>query len=219
MALFKTLDGARQDLSNAETALNQWEAKHAGATAELAKLETTSIDQILEDPSLAETHAFKESTLRGQIKVYAQAAEAARAKILTRHQDVLEAEAKHEDKQAAAADKELAKHEVKVKAVLATLQELDGAEYVVKTIFEWNGELSNYQLQTKTALLRGAAEDHAFRAYVIREFLNTGEIHNNNYGVGELPGVGTKFNASKHVPASVRAAKAAGLNQESSNAV
>lgn len=214
MALFKTLDSTRSALEAANTAVAEWEAKHANATAELAQLESTAMDEILEDPAKAETHAFKVGTLTAQISVYARAIDAAQAKTLDRHRDLLEAEAKDEDKKAAEAAKVVAKHTAKVKTAMDALQELEGAEFVVKVSLDWKGQPESIQPKTKTQLLQGVAEDHMFRAYVIREFLESGKIHDNAWSMGDLPGYGTKFIASKHVPASVRAAKTAGLGQE-----
>lgn len=216
MALFKTLDSTRSALEAANTAVAEWEAKHANATAELAQLESTAMDEILEDPAKAETHAFKVGTLTAQISVYARAIDAAQAKTLDRHRDLLEAEAKDEDKKAAEAEKVVAKHAAKVKTALDALQDLEGAEYWVKWRRDEHGVYKQeYGTQTtRTQELHLAADDHKLRAHVIREFLETGKIRDNAYGMGDLPGVGQRFNPAKHVPASVRAAKTAGLGQE-----
>lgn len=218
MALFKTLDSTRSALEAANTAVTEWETKHANATAELAQLEQgAAIDEILADPSKAETHAFKVGTLTAQINVYARAIEAARTKALDRHRDLLEAEAKDEDKKAAEAEKVVAKHAAKVKMAMDALQELEGAEYRLQLVRDEHGNIDysfNCEQTTTTQKLQFAADDHKLRAHIIREFLDTGKIHNSAYGLGDVPGIGQRFDPAKHVPASVRAAKTAGLNRE-----
>ncbi|MFJ2621367.1 hypothetical protein [Glutamicibacter sp. NPDC087344] len=217
MALFQTLESTTKALADANAAIAEWETKHANAIAELTQLESTAMDEILEDPAKAETHAFKVGTLTAQINVYARAIEAARAKTLGKHRDMLEAEAKDEDKKAAEAEKVVAKHEAKVKTVMDALQELEGAEYRLQLVRDEHGNIDysfNCEQTTKTQKLQFVADDHKLRAHVIREFLETGKIRDNAYGMGDLPGVGQRFNPAKHVPASVRAAKTAGLGQE-----
>lgn len=213
MALFsKSIEQANTAVSKAESVVTDWESKAAAARAEAERLDAESGAAILEDESAAENITLKIQAQERKARAYDQAAAEARRKLLAAQRDALEAEAREEDKQAAAASKVLQSHNDKVNGLLKALKDLDGVPYTIAP-----GELG-VGLTPKSSALFHDARAHEIRAALIRYFIETGkithEVHelNSVLGTSILDNMRTIPGEGIEIPKSLFAVRDAGVN-------
>ncbi|MFJ5861498.1 hypothetical protein ACIQCM_08740 [Pseudarthrobacter sp. NPDC092439] len=206
MAIFsKSIESAQDAVTKAASVVAEWEGKAAAARAEAARLDAESGAAILADESAAETISLNIQAQERKARAFDGAAAEARTKLHKAQREVLEAEAREEDKLAAAARKASAAHLAKLDALKRDIETLDECE--------WDRADGNLG---KEGVLEHEAHRHETRAGVIRYYLSTGRIPHDFYLIDKE--VGTKvsrmslsFNSGDYIPDSLRAAQDAGL--------
>lgn len=217
MALFsKSIEQANAAAGKAAAVVAEWETKAAAARAEAARLDGESGAAILEDEAAAERITLNVQTWERKARAYDQAAEEARRKHISAYREALEVEAREEDKQAAAAGKASAAHSAKVAGLLAQLKELEGLDFAPVHI---HSAVSGITISTTASdALQRPARTHQIRAALIRYYLQTGTIGTDVHQLNTALGTSIADNALSigsegiDVPASVRAARDAGLS-------
>lgn len=218
MGIFtKNVEQAQAAVAKAASVVSEWEAKAAAARAEAARLDAESGAAILEDPSAAERVTLSIQAQERTARAYDGAAAEARRKLEAAQRDALEAEAREEDKLAAAERKEAAGHTDKVTALKRQLEELDECGWDrASSLDVITGRPSGQQIG-KAGQLEHSAHRHETRAATIRYFLTTGTIPtdfyilDNELGTNLNTSIGLSFNQGDYVPRSVYAARDAGL--------
>lgn len=114
------------DIGRLANLVTEWEAKRAAAEEALRSAESTSGEEVLEDPSLVSKAAAAMREARDEIELAGRAAEAARTKLNAAKVEALEAEAKKLDTAAAALEKKLASHDARSAELLAALEAHEG---------------------------------------------------------------------------------------------
>ena len=109
-----------------EDALATWLSKRSTAEAALAQAESTSGEDVLENPTLVAKTAADMRSIRDEIELASKAADAARTRLDHARVVVLEREAQRFDQAAAAVDKKLATHREKTSELLAALEAHEG---------------------------------------------------------------------------------------------
>ncbi|MCT9624254.1 hypothetical protein HWD94_03835 [Pseudarthrobacter equi] len=218
MAIFsRNTESAQAAVTKAEATVTDWEGKAAAARAEALRLDQESGQAILADESAAERIALNVQTWKLKANAYDRAAADTRLKLLRAQREVLEAEARDEDKEAAALRKKGEAHSAKVDGLKRQLQELDDCDWERAYIFDSvNGSIRGQHLG-RAGQLDQDAELHAVRAAVIRYFLATGKIPHDYYEVNNVLGLsfrgfGRSIHDQDNIPQSVRDAQAAGLS-------
>jgi hypothetical protein len=218
MAIFsKSTESAQNTVTKAESVVAEWDSKAAAARAEVARLNAESGAAILADESAADQIALNVQSWELKAKAYDQAAKEAAQKLLRARREVLEAEARHEEKEAAVLQKQSEAHAAKVAVLQKQLEELDECDWIRgQTIDTVNGNPVGWQLG-RGSVLASEAERHAVRAAGIRYFIATGKVPNDYYELNDV--VGTSFNGfarsiheRDNIPKSLYAARDAGLN-------
>jgi hypothetical protein len=156
-------------------------------------------------------------TWERKARAFDQAAAESRKKLLAAQRDVLEAEARDEDKESAALRKQSEAHAAKVAILQKLLEELEECDWIRgQTIDTVNGNPVGWQLG-RGSFIASEAERHAVRAAGIRYFIATGKVPNDYYELNDV--VGTSFNGfarsiheRDNIPQSLYAARDAGLN-------
>lgn len=218
MGIFnKSTEAAQNAVTKAEGVVADWERKAADARAEAARMDAESGAAILEDESAAERITLNLQTLERKARAFDQAAGEARKKLLAAQKEALEAEAREEDKESAAILKKADAHDAKVAALVGELEKLDECPWVREPLTATvTGETYGHHAGL-AGQLRFQYERHAIRAAAIRFFLATGQTPNDFYEINKV--VGTEFKGfmrsiheNDYLPASIRAARDAGLN-------
>lgn len=217
MPIFTTsVDQAAAAVTKAHAVVEEWQAKASAARAEAARLDAESGAMILADEAAAERISLSVQTLERKARAYDQATAEALRKLKTAQRDALEAEARDEDKQAAAARRRLDAHETKVKALLRQLKDLNGADYVPESLTNSvTGMDSSMRQPTRSGAMYSEVHAHEVRAAAIRYFCATGQVPtdyvelNNELGTG-FPTFGQNL-SEMALPASIYAARDAGL--------
>lgn len=217
MGIFsKSPEAAQAAITKAEAVVADWERKAAEARAEAARLDAESGAAILEDESAAENITLKIQAQERKARAYDQAATEARRKLRAAQRDALEAEAREEDKQAAAASKVLQAHNDKVDGLLMALKDLEGCDYVPGRSSNHN-DLGMNQAQRSTGLWQ-TLRQHEVRAALIRYFIATGKVTHDIYDINEALGTNIQSflrsipSEGIEIPASILAARDAGLS-------
>ncbi|NMR29944.1 hypothetical protein [Crystallibacter degradans] len=218
MALFsKSIESAQTAVTKAAAVVTDWEAKAAAARAEASRIDSEAGAAILADESAAERITLQVQSQERKARAYDQAAEEARRKLHTAQREALEAEAREEDKQAAAARKAAEAHDAKVDALLAQLKDIDGCDYEPGRATEsWAADQGLTQIPAAVAKW-DQADQHEVRAAVIRYYIATAKVpadyYELNIGLGtSFPGFGRSIHDGDRLPKSVYAARDAGLS-------
>lgn len=218
MGIFtQSVEQAQAAVTKAETVVSEWEAKAAAARAEAARLEQESGAAILEDESAAERITLSIQAQERKARAYDQAAGEAGKKLAAAQREALEIEAREEDKKSESFRKQAESHAAKVTALQKQLEELDECVWIREPITEsTTGRVTGEHLG-RAGFLSSESERHAVRAAVIRYFIATSKTPADYYDVNKV--VGTSFNGfarsiheQDNIPASVYAAREAGLN-------
>lgn len=218
MALFsKNVEQAQAAVTKAAAVVAEWEAKAADARAEASRLEAESGASILADESSAERITLNIQVHERKAKAYDGAAVEARRKLHAAQREALEAESREEEKLAAADRKESATHAGKVLELKRKLEELDDCEWDRAASKSPVTGRQDGQQTGKSGWLDYTAHRHETRSAVIRYYLATGKIAHDFYLLDNE--LGTKLNTialsfvqGDYVPASVYAARDAGLS-------
>lgn len=215
MGLFsKSIEQAQAAVTKAAGVVADWEAKAADARAEAARLDSESGAAILADETAAERITLNIQAQERKARAYDQAAGAARQKLNDAQRDALEAEAREEDKQAAAARKTSDAHAAKVADLLGQLKDLDGVDYYVGRSKEGHG------LTPHGARLAQVARQHDIRAGLIRYYIATGKITHDVHELNTVLGTSIADNFRTipgegiEIPKSLFVARDAGLTFE-----
>jgi hypothetical protein len=218
MGIFsKSPESAQNAVTKAEGVVAEWERKAADARAEAGRLDAESGAAILEDESAAERITLNIQTWERKARAYDQAAGEARSKLLAAQKGALEAEAHEEEKESAADRKKADAHEAKVLILVAELEKLDGSGWERASFIDPVTGQRGGQFIGLTGQLNSTSERHAIRAAAIRYFLATGKAPNDFYEINEVvgttfPGFLRSIHEDDYVPASIYAARDAGLN-------
>lgn len=217
MGIFsKSTEAAQTAVTKAEGVVAEWERKAADARAEAVRLDGESGAAILEDESAAERITLNVQTLERKARAFDQAAGEARKKLHAAQKEALEIEAREEDKLAADARKDAVAHAEKIADLKRKLEDLDECEWDRAYTTDVNGRPSG-QSTGKAGNLDYSAHRHETRAAAIRYFLATGTIPQDFYLIDielgtHLNSISLSFNQGDYVPASLYAARDAGLS-------
>lgn len=213
MAIFnKSTESAQTAVAKAEAVVMEWEAKAATARTQAAELDANSGSLILADESAAESIGLQIQTLERKARAFDQAAAEAGRKLNAAQREVLEAEAREEDKLQAQDEKALIKHDERTAELMKALADHNGDVYVMNNSPMAIGETRHVP---RSELLQQSAVRHQIRAAAIRYFIATGKTPNDLYEINNV--LRTNLNAflyslSDGVPQSVYAARDAGLS-------
>jgi hypothetical protein len=218
MGIFtKNTEAAQNAVTKAEGIVSDWERKAADARAEAARMDAESGAAILEDEAAAERITLNVQTLERKARAYDQAAAEARKNLHAAQREALEAEARDEDKEAAALRKKATAHYAKVDALVAELEKLDECEW---DRAQMTDPITGQKYGNQPGLghrINDEAARHETRAAAIRYFIKTGKVPHDFYEINnvmgtEFPGFARSIHDQDNLPQSIYAARDAGLN-------